>query len=278
MKSYHFKTYYLLVITIILLTIATQSIIRYSLNERASIAKLVNRIGEQRMLVLQIESEFYKCRYNNCDYAKMKLSLEKWYKTNKLLQIGNVELGIVIPEDREIQANFDKLDPFLTWIYHSLRNFDEFDMVAVELLSYYVEEYLSVMNEITAQYETKFEDNLKTMMVIELELAIFSIVIVLIEIFFIVMPIIRNIINQKQKLEQIAWHQSHVFESHMKNIDNLRYVLRVEKSIDRRAEIYQFIMEELDGLGYVSKSMKASLSMNSESKEGKSPEEKLFSR
>ncbi|MEN1785012.1 MAG: hypothetical protein AAGF77_07725, partial [Bacteroidota bacterium] len=105
------------------------------------------------------------------------------------------------------------------------------------------------------QFQKKSENDIQAMRIIELELAIFSVCIVLFEIFFIVNPIMNRIMSQKKKLSEIAWHQSHAFTSHMKNIKDLQYVLRVEKNPERRDEIVKFISEELDQLNGVSKSM-----------------------
>ncbi|MEX0313412.1 MAG: hypothetical protein AB3N18_04480, partial [Allomuricauda sp.] len=116
-----------------------------------------------------------------------------------------------------------------------------------------------IMDGIVTLFQNKAEKDIKTMMIIELELAIFSIVIIFFEIFFIVNPIISRIMDQKKKLSEIAWHQSQVFNSHMKNISDLQYVLEVEKDPARQKEIYGFIGEELNELKKVSQRMLKSL-------------------
>ena len=120
------------------------------------------------------------------------------------------------------------------------------------------------MDDIVLQFQKQSEEDIKTMRIIELELAIFSVFIVLFEIFFIVNPIIDRIMRQKKKLAEIAWHQSHVFASHMKNIKDLQYVMRVEKHPERRDEIVKFIDEELDQLRQVSENMQNSLKKSEE--------------
>ena len=115
------------------------------------------------------------------------------------------------------------------------------------------------MDDIVLQFQKQSEEDIKAMRIIELELAIFSVFIVLFEIFFIVNPIINRIMEQKKKLAEIAWHQSHVFSSHMKNIKDLQYVMRVERNPERRDEIVKFIYEELDQLDHVSQNMQNSL-------------------
>jgi hypothetical protein len=126
-------------------------------------------------------------------------------------------------------------------------------------IRYRVDRFGAIMDDIVLQFQKQSEEDITTMRIIELELAIFSVFIVLFEIFFIVNPIIDRIMRQKKKLAEIAWHQSHVFASHMKNIKDLQYVMRVEKNPERRDEIVKFIYEELDQLDHVSQTMQNSL-------------------
>lgn len=259
-----FRAYYLLVISIVLLTIIIQSMTQYSLSQQRSTAMIVNLAGRQRMLSQRLLNEFYSCRYHNCDYAEMKLTLTKLYQMNGFLQHGNKALKIEPVDDLEIEKEFSRLEPHLEWLYSELKHFQNFKNVSFNDVRYRVDRFLVIMDGIVNKFQKKSEKDIKTMMIIELELAIFSIVIILFEIFFIVNPIITRILDQKKRLSEIAWHQSHVFNSHMKNIEDLQYVLKVEKDAERQKEIYGFIGEELDHLKKVSKNMVKSLEKTSE--------------
>ncbi|MCL6265609.1 type IV pili methyl-accepting chemotaxis transducer N-terminal domain-containing protein [Flagellimonas myxillae] len=254
-----FRAYYLLVISIVVLTITIQSMTQYSLSQQRSTALIVNLSGKQRMLSQKLLNELYSCRYHNCDYAEMKLALTKLYQMNRFLQEGNAALRIEPLDDVAIQKEFSRLETHIEWLYHKLKNFKNFNEISFNDARYHVDRFVVIMDGIVNLFQHKSENDIKTMMVIELELAIFSIVILIFEIFFIVNPIISRIMNQKKKLAEIAWHQSHVFSSHMKNITDLQYVLKVEKNPERQREIYGFIGEELDELKKVSKHMVESL-------------------
>ncbi|KQC28828.1 type IV pili methyl-accepting chemotaxis transducer N-terminal domain-containing protein [Flagellimonas eckloniae] len=254
-----FRAYYLLVISIVLLTIAIQTMTQYSLNKQRSTALIVNLAGRQRMLSQRLLNELYSCRYHNCDYAEMKLTLTKLYQMNEFLQKGNETLKLEPLDDDEIRKEFSRLYPHLEWLNSELKNYQNFKNVSFTDVRYRVDRFLFIMDGIVNQFQKKAEKDIRTMMIIELELAIFSIVIILCEIFFIVNPIINNIIDQKRKLSEIAWHQSQVFNSHMKNINDLEYVLKVEKNPERQKEIYGFIGEELNQLKKVSQNMLKSL-------------------
>ncbi|TMU56870.1 type IV pili methyl-accepting chemotaxis transducer N-terminal domain-containing protein [Flagellimonas algicola] len=254
-----FRAYYLLVISIVFLTIVIQSMTQYTLSRQRSTALIVNLAGRQRMLSQKLLNELYSCRYHNCDYAEMKLALTKLYQMNGFLQNGNPTLNIEPLDDEEIQTQFNRLEPHMEWIYHKLKNFKNFKEVSFNDVRYRVDRFSGIMDGIVTLFQTKAEKDIKTMMIIELELAIFSIVIIFFEIFFIVNPIISRIMDQKKKLSEIAWHQSQVFNSHMKNISDLQYVLEVEKDPIRQKEIYGFIGEELDELKKVSQRMLKSL-------------------
>ncbi|WP_420400029.1 type IV pili methyl-accepting chemotaxis transducer N-terminal domain-containing protein [Flagellimonas sp.] len=254
-----FRAYYLLVISIVFLTIVIQSMTQYTLSRQRSTALIVNLAGRQRMLSQKVLNELYSCRYHNCDYAEMKLALTKLYQMNGFLQNGNPTLNIEPLDDEEIQAQFNRLETHVQWLYHELKNFKNFDEISFNDVRYRVDRFTGIMDGIVTLFQNKSEKDIKTMMIIELELAIFSIVIIFFEIFFIVNPIISRIMDQKKKLSEIAWHQSQVFNSHMKNISDLQYVLEVEKDPARQKEIYGFIGEELDELKKVSQRMLKSL-------------------
>ncbi|WP_420602095.1 hypothetical protein [Flagellimonas sp.] len=259
-----FRAYYLLVISIVLLTIAIQSMTQYSLNKQRATALSVNLAGKQRMFSQQLLNELYSCRYHNCDYAEMRLILTKLYQMNGFLQHGNENLKIEPLDSPEILREFRRLEPHLEWLHSELKHFKKFKSVSFNDVKYRVDRFATIMDVIVGQFQTKADDDIKTMMIIELELAIFSIVIILFEIFFIVNPIINRIVNQKKKLSEIAWHQSQVFNSHMKNIGDLQYVLKVEKKPERQKEIYGFISEELEHLKKVSADMIKSLEKTEE--------------
>ncbi|WP_136465550.1 type IV pili methyl-accepting chemotaxis transducer N-terminal domain-containing protein [Flagellimonas onchidii] len=259
-----FRAYYLLVISIVALTITIQSMTQYSLRKQRNAAMMVNLAGKQRMLSQRVLSELYSCRYHNCDYAELKLALTKLYQMNGFLQRGNESLKIEPLTDDEILKEFNRLEPHVEWLYSELKDYQSYANISFTDVRYRTDRFLEIMDGIVMQFQKKAEKDIKTMMIIELELAIFSIVIILFEIFFIVNPIIARIIDQKKKLTEIAWHQSQVFSSHIKNISDLQYVLKVEKSPERQREIYGFIMEELDHLKKVSNDMEKSLEKTAE--------------
>lgn len=257
-----FRAYYLLVVSIIILTLAIQTIIQYSLAKQRSTAMIVNLAGWQRTLSQQLLNEAYSCRYHNCDFAEFKLTLNKLYQMNTILQEGSENLGIPELDSEAISANFKKLEPHVNWFKWNLSDMRRLDEVSFNDMRYRVDRFTSLMDSIVLQFQKKSEEDIKAMRIIEMELAIFSVFIVLFEIFFIVNPIINRIMKQKKKLEEIAWHQSHVFSSHMKNIQDLQYVLKVEKIPERQQEILKFISEELDKLSGVSESMVKALKKN----------------
>lgn len=261
-----FRAYYLLVVSIIVITIAIQSIIQYSLNKQRSTALVVNLAGQQRMISQQILNELYSCRFHNCDYAELKLSLNKLLQMNHTLQHGNESLSIDPVDDEEILANFAKLEPHLNWLKENLNDFDKIQHASFDEVREQTDEFSFIMGEIVFQFQKQSEEHISGMMIIEAELAIFSLFILLFEIFFIVNPIIKRIIDQKKKLGEIAWHQSHAFESHLKNIKDMQYVLAIEKNPERQQEIVKFITEEMDSLDEVSKNMQNALK-NSEKDE-----------
>lgn len=271
-----FQTYYLLVISILVLTIAIQSIVQYSLNKQSKTAMIVNLAAQQRTLAQKLLNEVYACRGGTCDYADLKLTVRKLVQMDHFLKYGNEELGIDAMDSSKIMADFEELHPQVQWFEENLSGYEDATSIPLSQLEARVDLFYSMMDGIVLKLQKKSEQDIRTMMIIEIELAIFSVFIVLFEIFFIVNPIINRLLMQRQKLSEIAWHQSHVFEKHYKNISDLEYVLRVEKNPERREEIYAFIQEELDHLRRVSQTVSEAVSKATE--EDVTPYERAMAR
>ncbi|MDP5062747.1 MAG: type IV pili methyl-accepting chemotaxis transducer N-terminal domain-containing protein [Maribacter sp.] len=254
-----FNNYYLLVFTVIVLTIVIQSIIQYSLARQRQDALRINVAGRQRMLSQSIVKNVYECKYGTCDYGQLRLSMTKFSNSNTALQEGNDATGIPILDNEEIQKNFDKIQPHLNFILESLDNFNQLGSVDLRKLSAEADLFLVTMDIIVGQFQKASEEDIKTLMIIELELAVFSLLILIFEIFFFINPSIKKMAMQNQKLKEIAWHQTHAFNGHMKNIKNYNHVLKIEKNIAHKEELISFLMEELTDLEGVSDNMVKSL-------------------
>ncbi len=251
-----FNAYYLLVFTIILLTIGTQSIVQYSLAKQSSDAVVINIAGRQRMLSQKIVKEFYNCKYSEkCEYGELKSALASLIRVDSDLQNGNDKIGIFPLKNEDIRMNFAMLRPYLNGIVEALSDVQNLDNVSISDLKYNEKEFVELMDKIVWQFQKESEKDISNMMILEKYLAILSVLIVLIEILFIVNPIINKIVKQNKKLEEIAWHQSHAFANHVKNIKDHQYVLKVEKNPERQIEIIKFVVEELDGVEQVSEFM-----------------------
>ena len=109
------------------------------------------------------------------------------------------------------------------------------------------------------QFQKASEKEIKALMNIELELAVFSLLILIIEIFFFINPSIKKIAVQNKKLKEISWHQTRAFKSHMTNIKNFHRVIEIEKNVEYKEEMIAFLMEELKDLEDVSNNMVKSL-------------------
>jgi hypothetical protein len=241
------------------MTIAVQSIVQYSLNKQRHTALIVKLAGQQNELAQRLLNEVYSCRFHNCDYAELKLALTKMRQMNSVLQNGDENLEIPELDNEEILANFKKIEPHIAWFETTVGDLSQMDIIGFDELREQVDEFSSIMQVIITQLQKKSEEDIQTMRIIEAELAIFSVLLVLFEIFFIVNPIFKRIISQKKKLTEIAWHQSIVVSSHIKNLKDLDYVLKAEKIPERKDEILSFIQEEIDQLKTASDKMVADL-------------------
>ncbi|WP_167333112.1 type IV pili methyl-accepting chemotaxis transducer N-terminal domain-containing protein [Maribacter forsetii] len=259
LKSGKFNNYYLLVFTVIVLTILIQSIIQYSLSKQRQDSLRINEAGRQRMLSQSIMKHVYECKYGTCDFGKLRMAMNKLANANISLQQGNDATGIPKLDNEEVQNNFNKLQPHLKYMMETLDDFTQLKSVDIEKLSSETDQFLVIMDTIVGQFQSAAQEDVKTLMIIELELAVFSLLILIFEIFFFINPSIKKMAIQNQKLKEINWHQTHAFDSHMKNIRNYNHVLKIEKNIAHKEELISFLMEELTDLEVVSNNMVKSL-------------------
>ena len=258
----NFYQYYLLVFTVIVLTIFIQSVVQYSLKKQEKTAFLINLAGKQRMLSQKVLANFYECRFLECNYSEMRVALDRLYRTHNALQVGNPKIGLSPLSNTEIQLLFNKLDPHLDYIYENLSDFKNLKEVPISQLATEANNFLNLMDTIVNRFQKGAEDEIKTLMIIEMELALLTILIILGEVFFIINPTIKKIKIQNKKLKEISWHQTHAFGSHIKNIKELQHVLKIEKKIVFKEEIFDCVMDEIDALEEVSGNMVKSLDDN----------------
>lgn len=254
-----FYQYYILVFTVIVLTIFIQSVVQYSLNKQQRTASLINLAGKQRMLSQQVRANFYKCRLLECNYSEMKVGLERLYRTHVSLQKGNPKIGLDPLNNEEIQLMFTDLDLHLNYIYNHLNDPENLKKASVSVLERETDSFLKLMDTIVIRFQQEAEEEIRTLIVIELELAFLSILIILLEIFFIINPAIKKITIQNKKLREISWHQTHAFSSHIKNIKGLQHILKIEKKTEFKEDLITCVMDELDALEEVSANMVNSL-------------------
>ncbi|NKI32608.1 type IV pili methyl-accepting chemotaxis transducer N-terminal domain-containing protein [Croceivirga thetidis] len=156
------RAYVLFVVSIIVLTIAIQSMIQNSLNKQRSAALLVNLAGRQRMLSQRLVNELYSCRYHDCDYAELNLSLNKLVQMNTFLQEGNENLSIDPLDEEEIKVNFRKLEPHLKWMKTRLGAFENIENVPFDDMRYHVDQFLIIMDDIVFQFQEKSEEDFRS--------------------------------------------------------------------------------------------------------------------
>lgn len=222
-------------------------------------ASVINLAGSQRMLSQMVLKNFYECKYQTCDYSEMRIALNKLERNNKILQDGNSELKLKALQNPEIQKTFKELQPHLDYILKNLKDFNNYDNIPIPKLKVEVDRCLEKMESIVNQFQRVSESEINTLKIIEYELAALSLLILLFEIFFIVNPAIRKVTIQNKKLKEISWHQSHAFNSHIKNLKDLQHVLKIEKKLPNQQAIVDCIIEELNDLEVVSKNMMKSL-------------------
>ena len=131
----------------------------------------------------------------------------------------------------------------------NLYDHERLENVSIEELKDRAGKFYEIMDWIVFQFQQESESHVKWMMIVEAELSIFSLLIVILEIFFIVNPIIKRIVVKK-KLSEILGIKVMFFLAHQKSEG---YAIRVTReSNPERQKNYQVRVRELDALSEVS--------------------------
>lgn len=243
------RLYFFALLTIALTIIVSQILVQYNLNQQLSDSKIINFSGKQRMLSQKIVKEVLILHYvSDTASAKQILHLENvlslWKKNQNALENGSDSLAF--PKEKsetlnglylEINPIFNKIaqttDSFLLNLKQKKQKTENQKLVQVILQNEGT--FLSKMNQIVTQYDLEAHEKVTEQRKIEYWIFGFTLVVLLLEFFFIFKPtnkkierLIASLLSSEKKALKLAYDTeilSEIKENSVKELKSLNYAM-----------------------------------------------------
>ena len=242
-------TWYVLALSAIAtVAIIGQVLIQNHLTNQRNDAHVVNIAGKQRMLSQKISKSLLKLSQaktvtdRKTILNNLRSSLELWKKSQDGLLRGNDSLNLAGDNSMEISALFDELNPhFAVMAEHATnvvalisRNIDlPYDSVraSVETVLLHEGDFLTGMEKIVYQYDAEAEAEVTRLSHMEYFLLGVSIVVILLEIFFIFRPTtvhvnktISKLIDSEKNAKKLSKEIGALYASLEKSYEQISHI------------------------------------------------------
>lgn len=243
------RLYFFALLTIAVTIIVSQILVQYNLNQQLSDSKIINISGKQRMLSQKIVKEVLILHYVADTVSARQIShlkdvLSLWKNTQNSLENGNDSLAF--PKEKsetlaklyiEIKPNFSKIaettDLLLLNLAQKNNIADNQKLVQIILKNEGI--FLSKMNQIVTQYDLEAHEKVTEQRRIEYWIFGFTLLILLLEFFFIFKPtnkkierLIAKLLSSEKKALKLAYDTeiiSEIKENSVKELKSLNYAM-----------------------------------------------------
>lgn len=263
-----FRNQYAFFISTIVLTIViNQAIVQYDLNEQNADARLINVAGRQRMLSQRIAKRVLYTRDvlagNNAGITSQIDTLAElvyqFESTHFSLLKGEYQPGKFYTKssaiDSLLTANTQPLHAMAD-AAKQLINHPDYSTAqrAAEIIAQHELTFLLTMELIVTTYEREAEEKLERIKMIELALAVLTICILVLEVFFLFRPITRKLQSTIQDLHKINDELSAANTALEKNQQqirsNLDHIVKLQGSLSASETQYRGLIENATDMIY----------------------------
>lgn len=203
------KNYWVVLFMMLGLVFLNQIVIQYFLYNKKNDSNLINLGGRQRMLSQNINQLSYRNIVSDeNNYGKLTAKLNQWKTAQIALINGSEELKISKITNKETLTKLanglvliNRLDSVI-----QLRDLNE---ASLTFINKNVDAFLPLMENIVTDLQKISDKKLSKIIMLEIILALVTIIVVFIEFQLIIKPSYNRILKQNKTLREIAWKQAH---------------------------------------------------------------------
>jgi signal transduction histidine kinase len=243
------RLYFFALLTIALTIIISQFLVQYNLNQQLSDSKIINFSGKQRMLSQKIVKEVLILHYVSDTASDKQIShlnevLTLWKKNQNALENGSDSLAFPKEKSETLSKLYLEINPIFNKIVNStdsfLLNVKQKKTTAEnqKFVNTILENegiFLSKMNQIVTQYDLEAHEKVTEQRRIEYWIFGFTLLVLLLEFFFIFKPtnkkierLIAKLLSSEKKALKLAYDTeilSEIKENSVKELKSLNYAM-----------------------------------------------------
>lgn len=170
----------------LLLLLFNQAFIQYGLKKKEDDAKIINVAGKQRMLSQRINLGFY---HGDIQSGLLRKYFTEWQKVNNAFLFGNKEIGIEKTNNKEVEQILTRLIKNVNFAESQLVNAEKGASIEKEKLFKNQSDFLFNMNKAVNLLESDSNQALINIKITEITLMVFSMLVLVLEVFLIYRPI-----------------------------------------------------------------------------------------
>tara|TARA_R110001606_G_scaffold78788_3_gene182071 strand:- start:1339 stop:3186 length:1848 start_codon:yes stop_codon:yes gene_type:complete len=238
------KWYLFALAAIALSIIVAQILIQHHLNSQLDDSKVINVAGRQRAYSQKLTKEVLLLKelsdpeQRNQIFAELRETLTVWKESHQALQHSDVAKGISEEENEEVQELFQKINPhynaMVAAVENILADFKETGksiphQLYVDILLENERTFLKMMDTIVNKYDVLSKTHLQNLKFKEYLLLAISLLILILEIFFIFKPLslqirntIKNLIVAHKKSDESTKEIKKLFQEKEKSLQELQ--------------------------------------------------------
>tara|TARA_R110002049_G_scaffold62862_1_gene167638 strand:- start:1101 stop:2945 length:1845 start_codon:yes stop_codon:yes gene_type:complete len=238
------KWYLLALATIALSIIFAQILIQRHLNSQLDDSKVINIAGRQRAYSQKLTKEVLLLKESTNSIQRAQVvtelgeTLSVWKNAHQTLQFGDMAMGISKAENEEIKVLFENINPHYNAMVGAMENIlndygeneNSFpNQLDIDTVLENEGAFLAIMDTIVNKYDALSKTHLQNLKFKEYLLLTLSLLILLLEIFFIFRPLsvqirntIKNLIITQKKSEESTQEIKKLFQEKEKSLQELQ--------------------------------------------------------
>lgn len=243
------RLYFFALLTIALTIIISQILVQYNLNQQLSDSKIINFSGKQRMLSQKIVKEVLILHYVSDSASSEQIShlqsvLLLWKKNQNALENGSDSLAFPKEKSETLRKLYLEINPIFNKIAQTTHSFllnlkekkqSSENQKLVQVILENEGLFLSKMNQIVTQYDLEAHEKVTEQRKIEYWIFGFTLLVLLLEFFFIFKPtnkkierLIAKLLSSEKKALKLAYDTeiiSEIKENSVKELKSLNYAM-----------------------------------------------------